>query len=171
MKTILTFTLILTMLFPASIFACPNEMCADEGLKQRLFDEELLSEVMLIAEDGVVEKEELENLFILIEEKWGVTPSEFIDSNLVEITYNPLPTSCAQLFIFTYGYFQTLTFMCGLDPYLDGNLRNCLSFFFDGLVLLPIMTFIYCGYLFLIEDPILKILLFILDLYIEFPWR
>ena len=29
MKTILTFTLILTMLFPASIFACPNEGCVD----------------------------------------------------------------------------------------------------------------------------------------------
>jgi len=29
MKTILIFTLILTMLFPASIFACPNEVCVD----------------------------------------------------------------------------------------------------------------------------------------------
>jgi len=159
MKTILTFTLILTILFPASIFACPNEGCVDEELEQRLIDEELLSEVMLIAEDGVVEKEELENLFMLIEEKWGVTPSEFIDDINLEATMWPA-NSCG----------EWLIFMASMPPgtLIEGCFQapeRCLEYVF----IYTFFSCIYCGYLFLIEDPTLKILLFILDLFIEFP--
>jgi len=157
MKTILTFTLIITMLFPASIFACPNEGCVDEGLKQRLIDEELLSEVMLIAEDGVVEKEELENLFMLIEEKWGVTPSEYLEATIWPAN------SCSEWLILMPSWIGYLIEGCFQTP------ERCLE---SASRLIPVITFfssIYCGYLFFIEDPSLRILLFILDIFIGFP--
>ena len=69
MKTILSYTLILTILFPTAIFPCPNDVCVSEKFEQRLIDEELLNEVKRIVEDGVLEQVELENLFMLIEGK------------------------------------------------------------------------------------------------------
>ena len=148
MKIIITYTLILTILLPASIFPCPNELCVDEELKQRLIDDELLSEVILIVEDGVVEQEELENLFILIEEKWNLNPSEFIGNNgEVIIPSQPPsvgPTSCLGYLYWLFG---------GMD--------------FD-IFLIPIRIFIYCWYFFFDIDPRLKILLFILDFFGEF---
>lgn len=164
MKTILIFTLILPIIFPASSFACPNELCVDEGLEQRLIDEELLSEVMLIAEDGVVEKEELENLFMLIEEKWGVTPSEFIDINGEVVSYPQPINSCAEYLILRLYYVGDCIRMC-----LEGDSDSCSNCLYY-ISVSPISTVIYCGYLFLIDDPILKIILFILDILIDYPY-
>jgi hypothetical protein len=148
-RAILTYTLILTLLFPASIFASQNGGCVDEHMEQGLIDEELLSELMLIVEDGVVEQEELENLFILIEEKWNLIPSEFIGINGEVIIPNQPPsigpTSCL-----TYLY------------WLFGGM--------DSVFLIPIRIFLYCWYFFFDIDPRLKILFFILDLFVQFPY-
>ena len=157
MKTILTYTLILTILFPAYIFASPNELCVEEGLQQRLIDEELLNEVMLIAEDGVVEQDELRNLFMLIEEKRSLIKPEFID-NIIEIMpYNPVPGSCVQAFYYTS---QVIFYRGFLEWCLKiGNLDSCLFEITRTLFYISIL----CWYFFLDIDPRLKILLFLLD--------
>ena len=68
MKKFLVFTLILTLIFPAYCFSYPKEaILVEEELQKLPINEELIDEIMLILEDGVVEQEEVENLIGLIE--------------------------------------------------------------------------------------------------------
>ena len=75
MKKFLVITLILTLIFPAHCFSYPKEaILVKEELKKIPINEELIDEIMLILEDGVVEQEEIESLMRFIEEG-SISPS------------------------------------------------------------------------------------------------
>jgi len=81
MKKFLAFTLIFLLVSPLSIIAFQNESSIIESLAEKLIDDELIDEIMWIVEDGLVEKEEAENLSMLMEEKLGIVLLEPIDVN------------------------------------------------------------------------------------------
>lgn len=60
MKKLLVFAMVLTLVFPAYCFASPSRAIVT---KNKLpIDENLVNEVMLILEDGVIEQSEIESL-------------------------------------------------------------------------------------------------------------
>lgn len=60
MKKLLVFSMVLSLIFPAYCFASPSRAMVK---KDKLpIDENLVTEVMLILEDGVIEQSEIETL-------------------------------------------------------------------------------------------------------------
>lgn len=73
MKKFLACMLILTIVFPAYCFANLQETTSPA--------QEVMDEIDLIIEDGVVEKAEIENLMATLEETGIITPNQMIGDN------------------------------------------------------------------------------------------
>ena len=73
MKKFLACMLILTIVFPAYCFANTQETTTPA--------QEVMDEIDSIIEDGVVEKAEIENLMVTLEETGIVTPNQMIGDN------------------------------------------------------------------------------------------
>ena len=65
--------LILTIVFPAYCFANLHETTSSA--------QEIMNEIDLIVEDGVIEEAEIENLMVTLEETGIITPNQMIGDN------------------------------------------------------------------------------------------
>ena len=84
MKKFSTFMLILTMMFPGYCFANTQETPPSVL--------EIMDEISLIAEDGVIEKIEIENFMLTLDETDIVSPRQVVGEN------------CFQAIVFTIAY-------------------------------------------------------------------
>lgn len=73
MKKFLVCMLILTIVFPAYCFASTQKTTTPA--------QEVMDEIDLIVEDGIVEKAEIENLMVTLDETGIISPNQMIGDN------------------------------------------------------------------------------------------
>ena len=76
MRKVLAFMLILTVVFPAYCFANPQETTSPT--------QEIIDEINWIVEDGIIEKTEIEDLVLTLEETDIVSPSQITGENCLQ---------------------------------------------------------------------------------------
>ena len=84
MKKFLPCMLILTIVFPAYCFANLHETTSST--------QEIMNEIDLIVEDGVIEEAEIENLMVTLDETGTVSPNQLVGEN------------CFQAIVLTIAY-------------------------------------------------------------------
>ena len=112
MKKLLAFMLILTIVFPAYCFASPQETTSPA--------QEIMDEINLIVEDGIIERAEIENLVLTLEETSIISPTQLVAEN------------CLQAIVLTIAYLYLSIEAGGLDQiisifYLIANISRIVS--------------------------------------------
>ena len=95
MKRVLVFMLIFTIVFPAYCFANPQETASPA--------QEIMDAIDLIVEDGIIDKAEIEDLALTLEETGTVSPNQLIGDN------------CLQAIVLTLAYLWLSIEASGLE--------------------------------------------------------